>query len=571
MSQNSALRRSNALTGAEAVVRMLQLHGVEHIFGLCGDTSLPFYDALYRLDHGMTHILARDERSAGYMADVYARVSGRVGVCEGPSGGGATYILPALIEANDSSVPIMAITTDIAVASRGRFALTELDQRALFQPVTKWNAVIDLPAHVPSTMRAAFRQMTTGKPGSCHIGLPFDVQQADVDEGDVWADPALGRFPAHRVRPDDAAVEAAAAILAEAERPLIICGGGPVISGAFDEVARLGAAIAAPIATSISGQGIVPDSHPLALGVVGSNGGTDQTRALVQAADTVVFVGCRAGSVTTERWRFPAQGGCKIVHVDVDPTAVGANYPTDAVVIGDARLALGLLCDALTPTTRDRVARTEATVAEAKARKFAAFAELASSDERPIRPERLIAALQAVLPDDAVIVADPGTPCPYFSAFYTVDRTGRHFVTNRAHGALGYSLPGVVGAQIARPSAKCVAVMGDGSFGFNAGELETITRLKLPVTLVVVSNGVFGWIKAGQKAGFGERYFSVDFGRTDHAKVAAAFGVKSWRVEDPGELQATLTKAVNASEPTLVDVICQPLQDASAPVAEWVA
>ena len=150
----------NRLSGAEAFVRMLQLHGVRHVFGLCGDTSLPLYDALYRLDHGITHVLTRDERSAAYMADAYARVTGRVGVCEGPSGGGATYILPGVVEANESSIPVLAVTTDIAVGARGRYVLTELDQEALFRPLTKWTRVIDRADQIPGAVRAAFRHMT---------------------------------------------------------------------------------------------------------------------------------------------------------------------------------------------------------------------------------------------------------------------------------------------------------------------------------------------------------------------------------------------------------------------------
>jgi acetolactate synthase I/II/III large subunit len=191
----------NQLSGAEAFVRMLQLHGVRHVFGLCGDTSLPLYDALCRLDHGITHVLTRDERSAAYMADAYARVTGRVGVCEGPSGGGATYILPGVVEANESSIPVLAVTTDIAVASRGRYVLTELDQEALFRPLTKWNRVIDRGAKIPEFLRAAFRHMTTGRPGAAHLGLPFDVQKEPVDEAELHADPALGVFPARRPHP----------------------------------------------------------------------------------------------------------------------------------------------------------------------------------------------------------------------------------------------------------------------------------------------------------------------------------------------------------------------------------
>ena len=170
-----------------------------------------------------------------------------------------------------------------------------------------------------------------------------------------------------------------------------------------------------------------------------------------------------------------------------------------------------------------------------------------------------------------MLIADPGTPCPYISAYYRVDRPGRHFISNRAHGALGYSLSAAIGAQIGRPDAKIVAMMGDGSFGMAVGEFETVTRLGLPITYIVVSNSVYGWIKAGQKSGFDERYFSVDFNRTDHAAVAEAFGIKSWTVDDPGQLKFVLAEAVKHDGPTLVDVITQPLQDARAPVSEWVA
>ncbi len=199
----------NQLTGAEAFVRMLELHGVEVIFGLCGDTSLPLYDALARLDHGMTHVLSRDERSAAYMADGYARVSGRVGVCEGPSGGGATYILPGVVEANESSIAVLAVTTDVSVAARGRFTLTEIDQDALFRPLTKWNAVIDRADDIPRTLRSAFAAMTSGTPGAAHIGLPFDVQRDPVDDAELWADRATGRYPSRRAAPERDAVRAA--------------------------------------------------------------------------------------------------------------------------------------------------------------------------------------------------------------------------------------------------------------------------------------------------------------------------------------------------------------------------
>ncbi len=559
------------ITGGEAFARMLQLHGVKHIFGLCGDTSLPFYDAMYRLEHGMQHILTRDERSAAYMADGYARVSGRVGVCEGPSGGGATYILPGIVEANESSIPVLCFTSDISVSARGRYALTELDQKALFKPLTKWNTVLDAGADIPRVLRNAFKQMTTGRPGAVHIGLPYDVQKQMVDAAELWGDASLNQFPARRACAEAAAIADAAGLLARAERPLFIVGGGVVISGAEPELIACAELLGAAVATTISGQGSIGDGHALALGVVGSNGGTLPTRAVVQAADLIVFVSCRAGSVTTERWRYPAPGKATVIQLDIDPNVIGTNYPVAVGLVGDAKLTLAALRDALAAAGCRPRAWGSAAVAAAKRDKFAAFRTLAESNERPIRPERVVAELNRVLASDAVVVADPGTPCPYFSAYYQNERIGRQFISNRAHGALGYSMAAAAGAHFGRPGAKIAAVMGDGSFGFTVGELETICRLKIPLAMIVISNSSYGWIKAGQKSGFGERYFSVDFARTDHAAVASAFGVKSYRVEDPDKLGATLRLAAEANEPVLVDVLCQPLEQARAPVSEWIA
>ncbi len=558
----------DTITGAEAAVEMLKLHGVEIIFGLCGDTSLPFYDALARLPHGMRHILARDERSAAYMADGYARMSGKVGVCEGPSGGGVTYIIPGLAEANESSVPLLCINSDISVSARGRFTLTELDQRALMRPVTKWNTVLDRSADLPQAFREAFRQITSDRPGAAHIALPFDVQNGSVNRSEIWADRTFGRCPAGRVSPARDKVERAANLLRDAANPVFICGGGAVISNAEPELLELAERLAAPVATTISGKGSIDEQHPLAVGVVGSNGGTPETRAIVDQADLIIFVGCRAGSVTTERWRHPVPGRTKVIHVDVDPKVAGVNYPADVALVGDAKLGLKMLNEALAATRRPLdAARVEA----AKEQKFAKFQALAESNETPIKPERVIAELTRAVDADAIVVADAGTPCPYFSAYYPVRGNGRKFISNRAHGALGYSMAAAMGAHFAEPNVKCVSVMGDGSFGFTCGELETVARYRLPITFIVISNASYGWIKAGQRAGYGQRYFGVDFAVTDHAAVAAAFGVKSWRVTKANELTKTFKAALGHGGPSLVDIVCQPLQEAKAPVSEWIA
>jgi acetolactate synthase-1/2/3 large subunit len=516
----------------------------------------------------MRHILTRDERSAAYMADGYARVSGKVGVCEGPSGGGVTYILPGLAEANESSMPVLCINSDISVSARGRYTLTELDQGALMRPVTKWNAVLDRSQDIPRVFRAAFNQMTSGRPGAAHIALPFDVQNGPVDRSDIWGDATLGQYPARRAVPDPFYVERAAQLLRGVSRPVFICGGGVVTAGTEPELLDLAERLSAPVATTISGKGSINEEHPLAVGVVGSNGGTLETRSIVDQADLIIFVGCRAGSVTTERWRHPAPGKVKVIHIDVDPAVLGANYRVDVPLVGDAKLALAALNEALATVKRPLEA---AAVQSGKEQKFAKFHALAQSNDKPIKPERVVAEVNRALDADAIVVADAGTPCPYFSAYYPVRGTGRRFFSNRAHGALGYSMPAAVGAHFARPGVKCVSVMGDGSFGFTCGELETVVRYKLPITFIVISNATYGWIKAGQKSGYGQRYFAVDFQPTDHAAVAAAFGVKSWRVTEPNDLNKALKEALVHGGPSLVDIVCQPLHEAKAPVSEWIA
>jgi acetolactate synthase-1/2/3 large subunit len=418
-------------------------------------------------------------------------------------------------------------------------------------------------------VRAAFRAMTTGRSGSAHLGLPYDIQYDPVDPTEIWADPNVTRFPAYRTGPDDASVRAAVDAILSAQRPLIVCGGGVVIAGATDALDRIATRLDIAVATSISGQGSLADIHPNALGVVGSNGGTDQTWEMMQAADLIVFMGCRAGSTTTARWEAPSVG-TRIVHFDVDPMVIGANLPTEVGVVGDLSMALNMVNDEL--DRRAQGGQTfggAAAVADIKRRKFEIFDRIAAEQARPIRPERVISDLMKVLPPDATVVSDPGTSCPYYSAYYRQKLAGRYFITNRAHGALGYSLAASLGAWYGRPSSKTVALMGDGSFGFTVGELETVCRSRAPITFIVFSNSNFGWIKASQMADKGSRYYNVDFSRVDQAAVAAAYGVKSWRVEDPEDLERVLRQAVDHDGPTLVDVVTQPLEEANAPVRRW--
>jgi len=559
--------RSNYLTGAEGLVKLLDQHEVKYIFGLCGDTSLPFYDALYRLNHSIKHVLTRDERSASYMADAYARVTGKVGVCEGPSGGGATYIIPGVVEANESSISVISITSDVPTTSIGHFPLTELNQKELFKPLTKWNEILNNPKKLCDNIRKAFKKSTSGRPGACHLSFPFDVQTAEISDEDIWVNKKYCKFPSDPIKPDPKKIDLIAKEITKAKNPIIICGGAIKNSFAEKELKKLVEKLNIVLATSVTGKGTLEDSHPNCLGVVGSNGGSLYTREVLKKSDLVIFIGCRAGSVTTEKWQYPSSKS-KIIHIDIDPQVIGANYKTYISLVADAKK---LLIE-LNKKIKKNNFNGDKIVKGTKRKKFTEFNKLCKEEKGLIKPERIVKEINSVMPDNTYIVVDPGTPCPYFSAYYNFKKSGRYFITNRAHGALGYALPASIGVQIGRPKNKVVSVMGDGSFGFAVGELETAKRLSLPIIFVVISNSVYGWIKAGQKSSFNKRYYSVDFSRTDHAKVASSYGIKTWTVKKPNKLKKIISEAIKYKKgPCLIDIISQPLEEAKAPVSEWIA
>ena len=560
------------MRGADAFVGVLERLGVDVIFGLCGDTSLPMYEALAESE-SIRHVLTRDERSASYMADAYARLSGRVGVCEGPSGGGATYILPGVAEANDSSVPMVCVTSDISVTDRGKGTLTELDQPALFAPITKRVFAPESASELPGMLRDAFKEATTGSLGACHVGLPFDVQSQAVELAEIHADACYSSYPQDRRVPDPDAVRAVARLLIESSRPLVVAGAGAIRSGAWDEVTSLSALLGAAVATSISGKGSISETDPLSLGVIGSNGGLPWRHELVHEADLVFYVGNGTGSVTTEKWTLPAPDGVTILQLDTNSASIGRNYNVAAGIQADAKLGLTALLEEMGRLGANRVGDRwdPEKIERARTGHMEEVGELFASDESPIRPERIMAELSQALPQNSVIIADPGTPCPYVSAYWQISKAGRYFVSPRAFGALGYALPGVVGAYFARPDAgRIIGMMGDGSFGISAGELETLRRLQLPVTLIVCNNASYGWIKAGQKSR-GGKYFSVDFERANHAAIAEAFGIRARIVEDPAELREAMTEALHHPGPFLLDIVTQPLEEANAPVSKWMA
>jgi acetolactate synthase-1/2/3 large subunit len=557
---------------AEAIVRLLEAYGVEYIFGVPGDTSMPFYDALYDAPSGIKHILARDERSASFMADVYARLSHKPGICEGPSGGGATYILPGVAEAHASSIPLIALTSDTPLSRDGKGVLTELDQEALFGPVTKWCTRVKQAEKIPEILARAFRLATSGRPGAVQITLPHDVLDEEIGPPQIRAQEECRAYPAFRTRPDRDMVRKAATLLSLANRPILVAGGGAVTSQAHEEITLLAEALTMPVGTSINGKGSIAEDHPLSIGVVGGNGARPYANRYLASADLVLYVGCRTDSVTTVNWTLPsAAAGVTVVHVDVDPREIGNNYPTAVGLVGDAKLALADLLAALAanghqpPIVKSRLDEISAEASDW----WDQVRPKMLSDSVPIKPQRVMKELAEALPKDSVVVADAGTGTPFTSAFYT-SPAGRYVVIPRGYGGLGYALPGVVGAKLARPEATVVGLMGDGSFGMSVGELETIARLQLPLTILQFSNACFGWIKTLQNLYYDARYLSVDFSPdTDHAGIARGFGLQGVRIEQPDDLGAAIRQAIQSDKPTFIDVATESEETELPPVHKW--
>lgn len=565
------------MNGAQVLVEMLKAYGVEYIFGVPGDTTMPLYDALHAARGDIRHIMARDERSAGFMADAYARLSFKPGICEGPSGGGATYIVPGVAEANGSSIPVICFTSDIPLADEDKGTLTAINQQALLAAAVKWNTTVKRADRLPDTIRRAFRIATTGRPGAVHIVLPEDVQVEEVAAPRIAAEAACTVYPSYRTRAGEEETRRLYELLAAAERPAIVAGGGAVIAQAWEELAELATLLRIPVGTSINGKGAIAEDHPWSIGVIGGNGGRPYANEILGEANVILYVGSRVNSLITLSWTNPGpETGKTILQIDADPQQLGNNLPVTHAVCGDAKLVLGDLAALAraargvtsAPPLKSRWEREE--LVRRAGSWWDDFERKSQADAYPVKPQRIFGALDRILPQQSVIVADPGTMTPFTAGAFEVRRPGRSIVIPRAHGGLGYAIPAVVGAKFARPDETVVCLCGDGSFGMSGTELETIGRLRLPVTLIHFNNGTYGWIKMLQHLYFDDRFFSVDFnGEVDYAAIATAFGVRGVTVEHPDQIEDAIGEAVRGNEPVFIDVRTESELTEVPPVEAW--
>lgn len=561
------------MTGAEVLVEMLKCYRVDTMFGVPGDTSIPLYEALHAASGTIRHVMARDERSSAFMADTYARLSHKPGVCECPSGAGPLYILPGVAEADASSIPLVVFTSDIPLAGEGKKTITELDCQKLFEPVTKWSHLVKDGARIPEIVRRAFRVATSGRPGAVHLALPQEVltEEFPGTELDIYSEEECSVYPAYRTRGSRDKHEKVCSVLMEAKNPVIIAGGGTKHSQASQEILELAELLHAPVVTTISGQGIMPDEHELAMGVIGDNGYHPHAHQAVEEGDVLLYVGCKLGSVSTIKWTLPSfKPGRKILQIDLDPELLSNNYKNEISVAGDARLVLRDIVSLL--AEKKFQARSSGWVyglnrsrSEFWERSIGSF----QAGAVQLKPQEVVFALNEHLKDQAIIIADAGTPTPFITRFLKLSHPESNFIIPRAYGGLGYAIPALVGAYRACSQAILVGLFGDGSLGMSAGELETLSRLQIPAVLIHFNNGSFGWIKALQALHSQERYFSVDFTPGDPAQVARGFGLEAVRVQTAQELKAGLQQAFACRKPFFLDVLSEPEVSEMPPVYSW--
>ncbi|MDE0213710.1 MAG: thiamine pyrophosphate-binding protein, partial [Deltaproteobacteria bacterium] len=539
------------MTAGHAVAEVLAQLGVRKVIGVVGSCMLEILDGMYGRDD-VQFLSTRHEQAAALMADGFARIAGRPGVCIATNGPGATNLLTGVANAFHAQSPVLVITGAPMLKDMFRDSAQEIDQQAIFRPVVKWSAQVRKPEQAAALTWEAYQRTMTGVPGPVHLDLPRDVLNESVEMPDMGR---LFRGDVAVPAPDAEAVTAAARLLEKARRPVLLAGGGVLWSEASDDVIALSKHLSAPVMSSTGRDDVAPRSYPLYLGTIG-RGALPEAQAFFKQADLVLAVGTSLGHLTTF-WRpdFFAPG-TRLIHVAQDRNNIGRVYPADVGIQADARVAVKALQRAVKRNGAGRVGwlRKAAAVraAQDKHRNRAA-----RFDGRPIDPRRAHAALRKVLPKDAIISIDAGVGPGYVYEYQTFERP-RSLLAPQGLAAIGIGYPVGLGAKLAAPDRPVVTLSGDGSFLYNGAELETAVREHIPTTCIILNNFNYGSERAYQKFYYDERYIGDAIGNPPFDEYARVFGAAGLRVSEPGELEDAFAEALRLGreQPVLVDVLC---------------
>ncbi len=558
------------ITGARHIAETLKGYGVTHVFYM--EIILP--KSLIEMERlGIRRIVTHGEKAAAYMADGYARMSRKPGVCMAQSVGAAN-LAAGLQDAYLAHSPVIAVTGSKPLLYQHRNAYQEILHNPLYDTLTKYNVQVDVVEQLPIILPQAFREATTAAPGPVHIdvlGLFGEFLEGAEGEIEVVVEPAHRYYPAWRPVPDERDLRQATQALLEAERPVMVVGRGAIISGAAQQVVRLAERLAIPVAASPDGKAVMADRHPLFVGPVGGYG-RPCANHIVSQADLVFYVGCGTGDQVTSNWTLPTTG-TRILQLDIDPAEIGRNYPGAMGLVGDARQTLQALLNSLDTQREpgDWVRYAQAVVQRWRD----AVAPLRDSDAAPVRPERLCKEIADILPENAVLVADTG-----YSAIWSgtmIDFSHPEQVYLRSAGSLGWSLPAAIGAKCAAPERPVFCFCGDGALWYHLSELETASRWGIQVITIVNNNSMLGQIAPfAQNAGKDHPGHNLDaayrYRETNFARIAEEMGCFGIRVEQPEDIRDAIQQALDQEKPAVVDVVtdgaAHPMADMNLEVAD---
>jgi acetolactate synthase-1/2/3 large subunit len=547
---------SNEMTGGEALARMIQAHHGGPMFGMGGFQLLPFYDAARRL--GLSHHLINDERAGIFMADAYAKVSGRVGLADATLGPGATNLVTGLVEALNAGTPMVVLVGDTHRLHAWKNMTQETRQVDILRPACKDLIRIENVERIPELMRRAFAVATSGRPGPVVVDVPEDVCHATYGFGEesFRANAAHEAAPALRCRPDSDNLSKAVALIRAAKRPIVLAGGGVHLSGAAKTLTAFARRCGLPVAHTMTGKGAIPCTDPLSAGLFGRYDRI--ANSLIEQADLLLVVGCKLGEIATKRYTVPPAGK-RIIHLDIVAEEFFRTAEPEVVLWADARAGLQDLDAALADDAAGMLQARRAYLDEIQTRMKAWYAstnERYTSQEKPISMGRLMGELNKLMPAESYLIADGGFAAHWGGLLYDSKRAGRGFVPDRGFASIGYGLPGAMGAALAAPGKTVVAITGDGGFNMMLGEIETARRMELSFTVVVVNNAASGYVKALQHLMYGEgAYHASDLVETNYAKVAEAMGCTGIRVEEPDEVGEALARAFRTKGPVIVDMV----------------
>jgi acetolactate synthase-1/2/3 large subunit len=534
------------ISGAQALLESLKREGVDLIFGYPGGAVLPIYDALYSFKE-IKHILVRHEQGAAHAADGYARASGKVGVCLATSGPGATNLTTGIATANMDSIPMVAITGQVATPLLGRDSFQEADIVGITQPITKHNFLVKETEDIPRTVKEAFHIARTGRPGPVVIDITKDAQSRKAK----FKYPDKVDLPGYKpnLQGHPRQIKAAAKMISIARKPVIYAGGGIISSDAAKELINLAETCNIPVTTTMMGKGAFPETHPLSLQMLGMHG-TAYANYAIQDCDLLIAIGARFDDrVTGHIEKFAPHA--KIIHIDIDPAEIGKNVRVDVPIVGDAK---EILKDLMGHISFEKSKHDEWL---GQINGWKEKYPLKYKDDETLRPQKIIQAIDELIKGrDAIIVTEVGQNQMWSAQFFKLS-SPRSWLSSGGLGTMGYGLPAAIGAQFGRPGALVFDIAGDGSIQMNIQELATAVNNRLPIKIVVLNNSFLGMVRQWQELLYDRRYSQTNLcNNPDLVKIAEAYGAAGLRITKPEEVGGVLTEALKITDrPVLIDCL----------------